>query len=65
VDIEKSTAAGGFSATAVGTLTMGAGDYEVSTTAALGSVNSGNKLRFNVTALGTAQAWTITVEMGV
>ena len=65
VTIEKSTVAGAFVATSVGTLTMGAGNYEVSATAGLGAVNSGDKLRFNPTVLGTAEAWTITVEMGV
>jgi hypothetical protein len=64
VDVEKSTAAGAFSATAIGSLSMGAGAYEVSSTAALGTVDSGDKLRFNVTVQDTATAWTITVEMG-
>jgi hypothetical protein len=63
VVVEKSTASGAFSATTVGTLTMGSGNYEVSTTAALGTVNSGDKIRFNVTTLATAQSWTILVEI--
>lgn len=63
VTIEKSTATGAFSATSVGSVTMGGGNYEVSSTSSLGTVASGNKLRFNPTALGTAANWTISVEM--
>jgi hypothetical protein len=63
VVIEKSTASGAFSAATVGTLTMGSGNYEVSNTTSLGTVASGDKIRFNVTTLATAQAWTITVEI--
>jgi hypothetical protein len=32
-------------------------------TAALGTVTSGSKLRFNALALGSAQNWTVTVEL--
>lgn len=64
ITIEKSTVAGAFSASSVGTLTMGSGDYEVSSTAALGTAASGDKLRFNVTTLATALNWTVEVEMG-
>lgn len=63
VTIEKSTVAGAFSATSVGSVTMGGGAYEVASTASLGSVNSGDKLRFNPTVLGTATNWTIEVEL--
>jgi hypothetical protein len=65
VVIEKSTAAGAFSATTVGTLTMGSGDYEVANTTSLGTVASGNKLRFNVTTLDSATFWTIMVEISL
>jgi hypothetical protein len=64
VDIEKSTIAGAFAPTAIGSLVMGAGAYEVTSTIILGTVDSGDKLRFNVTVQDTATAWTITVEMG-
>lgn len=63
VVVEKSTVTGAFTASTVGTLTMGSNNYEVSITSALGTVNSGDKIRFNVTTLATAQAWTITVEI--
>lgn len=62
--IEKSTASTAFSASTVGTLTMGSGDYEVAATSSLGTVASGNKLRFNVTTLATATGWAIGVELG-
>lgn len=62
--VEKSTATGVFSAATVGTLTMGSGNSEVAVTASLGTVASGNKLRFNVTTLGSATGWSIGVEMG-
>lgn len=63
LDIEKSSIAGAFSATTVGTVTMGVGNYEVSQTGgfASGTVVSGDKLRFNVSALGSATGWTITI----
>ena len=63
VEIEKSTGTGIFSAASVGSVTLGVGDYEASETAGLGTVQSGDKLRFNVLALGTAQNWTVSVEM--
>jgi hypothetical protein len=62
--IEKSTAAGAFSASTVGTLTMGSGNSEVAVTASLGTVASGNKIRFNVSTLATATGWSIGVEIG-
>jgi hypothetical protein len=64
VTIEMSTATGLFAATLVGTLTMGGGAFEVVVTAALGTLVSGTKIRFNVTALGTATGWAIGVELG-
>jgi hypothetical protein len=64
VTIEKSTATGAFSATTMGSVTMGSGNYEVSATGGFSSstVASGNKLRMNPTALGTATGWTVTCE---
>ena len=64
VNIEKSSDTGGFSATTVGTLTLASGSYETSNSSSLGTINSGDKIRFNVTTLGTAQNWTITTELG-
>jgi hypothetical protein len=63
VTVEKSTAATAFSAASVGSVALGAGAYEGSTTAGLGTVASGNKLRFTVDALGTAQNWTVLVDL--
>jgi hypothetical protein len=63
ITIEKSTIAGIFTPTGIGTLTLSGGGYEGNQTAGLGSVNSGDKIRFNVGDLGTATGWTITVEM--
>jgi hypothetical protein len=62
--VEKSTVVGIFTASTIGTATMGAGDYECSVTAALGTVASGNKLRLYVDTLATAQYWTVEVELG-
>lgn len=63
VTIEKSTATGAFSATTMGSVTMGSGNYEVSATSGFSSstIASGDKLRFNATTLGTATGWTVTV----
>jgi hypothetical protein len=64
VTIEKSTASGAFSAATMGSVTMGSGNYEVSATSGFTSstIASGNKLRMNPTALGTATGWTVTCE---
>jgi hypothetical protein len=62
--VEKSTVAGAFAAATVGDVTLGVGAYEASVTAALGTVASGNKLRMNALVLGTAQYWTLEVELG-
>jgi hypothetical protein len=62
--IENSTASTAFSvASTPGTVTFSSGAYEASATGLSGppTVASGNKLRFNVTTLGTATGWTITV----
>jgi len=65
ITVEKSTGTGAFSATTVGTVTLGSGAYEGSTTTSLGTVTSGNKLRFNVGTLATAFNWTIIVELAL
>lgn len=63
VTVEKYSGTGTFSATTVGTVTLGSGAHEASNTASLGTVTSGDKLRYNVGTLGTAQFWTVTVEI--
>jgi hypothetical protein len=63
VVIEKYTGTGVFSATTVGTISMGSGAYEAAVTSALGTVASGDKVRFNVTTLATAASWTVEVEL--
>jgi hypothetical protein len=62
--LQKSTVAGAFTPSDLGTVTLGSGANEGSVTSALGSVVSGDKLRFSVGTLGTATGWTITVELG-
>ena len=59
--LQKSTDAGAFSATDMDTVTMGSGDSEVATTSGFdnASAASGNKLRVEVTDLGTAEGWSI------
>jgi hypothetical protein len=64
ITVEKSTGTGVFSATSVGTVTLGSGAFEGAVTASLGTVASGNKLRFNVGTLGTALNWSISVTLG-
>ncbi len=62
--VQKSTAGNAaFSATDVDALTMGSGEYQVSTTSSFDSstVASGDLLRVNVTTLGTATGWTVVV----
>jgi hypothetical protein len=63
ITIEASSAATAFVATTVGSVTLGTGDYEGITIAGLPTVTVGDKLRFNVIDLGTAQNWTIEVEL--
>lgn len=63
VVIQKSTSSGPFVAEAIGTVTLPAGSYESSTITALGTTDSGNKLRFYVDTLGTAQNWTVQVDI--
>ncbi len=64
ITVEKSTASTAFSSASVGTVTLGSGAYEGNNTSSLGTVASGNKLRFNVGTLGTATGWTIEVLLG-
>jgi hypothetical protein len=65
ITVEKSTGSGAFSAVTVGTVTLGSGAYEGSTTASLGTLASGDKLRFSVGTLGTALNWTVIVEISL
>lgn len=62
--IEKSEGVGSFTATSLGTVTLSMNAYEGSLVPASGTVNSGDKLRFYVLDPGTAQNWTIAVELG-
>jgi hypothetical protein len=64
VRFQKSTDAGAFNPATIGDVTLGSGDSQGSTTSALGTVASGNKIRFDVLALGTAEYWTATIELG-
>jgi hypothetical protein len=65
VRFEKSSGTGAFSAATIGTVTIGSGAYEgVTTSPSLGTVTSGDKIRFNVLALGTATGWTVIAEIG-
>lgn len=64
VTVQKYTGTGSFSPTTVGTVTLGSGAYEGAVTSALGTVDSGDKIRFNVDTLATAETWTIEVEIG-
>lgn len=63
VTIEKSTGSGIFTPFTVGTVTLSSGAYQGSVTASLGTINSGDKLRFNVITLATALNWTVIVEI--
>ena len=63
--IEKSEGNGVFTAISLGTVTLDANAYEGTHIPASGSVASGDKLRFNVLSLGTAQNWTVAVELGI
>lgn len=64
ITVERSTAAGAFSAATIGTVTLGSGAFEGSITSGFtnNSAASGNKIRFNVGVLGTALDWMIEVE---
>lgn len=63
ITLEKYTGTSAFSPTTVGTVTLGSGAYDAAVTSSLGTVASGDKLRFNVGTLGTALNWTIAVEL--
>jgi hypothetical protein len=62
LNIEKSSATGSFSSSFLNFVTLNSGSYENSVTGS-GSITSGDKLRFNVTQLGTAQNWTVITEL--
>lgn len=64
IQIEKSTGTGVFSGSNVGSaITLDLNEYEESQTGISATVASGDKLRFNVSALGDSSDWTITVEL--
>jgi hypothetical protein len=61
--VELSTVVGNFSPTTVGTVTLTSGANEGQVTSGLGTIASGSKLRFNALVLGTAQNWTVQVDI--
>ena len=63
INIEKSTVTGPFSAITIGTVNLMSGSYEGATTGSLGSVTSGDKIRFNILTLGTATNETMITEI--
>jgi hypothetical protein len=63
VNIEKSSGPGIFSATIVGSITLPAAAYEATSGSTPFTVVSGDKVRFNVATLGTAQNWTIITDI--
>jgi hypothetical protein len=63
VKIEKSSTIGAFVAdTTLGTLNLNSSSYQTFT-GSLANVVSGDKLRFNINTIGTAEYWTITTEI--
>ena len=62
ITIEKSLTGGIFTAVSLGTVQLSGSLYETYT-GSVGTVISGNKMRFYVNELGTSQNWTITVEV--
>ena len=62
--IEKSTGTGGFSATTVGTVAVATGAYE-GYSFPTATVLSGDKMRFNVTDLGSTQNWFLSTDISV
>jgi hypothetical protein len=62
--VEYYNGTGAFTATAaVGSVTLGSGSSEGAQTSAFttGTLSSGNKIRFNAIALGTAALWTVAI----
>lgn len=66
VTFEVSTIAGAFSAATIGSVTLGSGAYEGSNTSmfTIPTVVSGNKIRLNFTALGTAVNFSCEILLG-
>lgn len=65
ITIEKSTSAGSFSAATVTSIYITTGSNEGAATGSLGTINSGDKLRFNIITTGSiSQNWTVNVELG-
>jgi hypothetical protein len=63
VQLQKSTSAGVFSPADLVTVTLGSNAYEGYAAGIFGTATSGDKLRMNVLELGTAQNWTVTVQL--
>lgn len=62
VTFEKSSVTSSFSASSVSSLTMPTFSYEIFTGSSE-TINSGEKLRFNVNYLGNTEKWTLTAEI--
>jgi hypothetical protein len=63
IAIEKSNGNGIFSATEIGRILLPSTSYETFTGSISSTIASGEKIRFNVIELGTAQNWTLLVEI--
>lgn len=65
VRFEKSSSTGAFSASTIGTVTLGSGQYEGSITSSFSNstVQSGDKVRLNFLDLGSANYFTCTIEI--
>lgn len=63
INIEKSSVVGAFSASLIGSVSLPSSSYENYATGTFTTTVSGDKLRFNVTTLGTAQNWTVIAEL--
>jgi hypothetical protein len=63
--VEKYTGTSTFAATTVGSVTLGSGAYEGNQTSSFttATLNSGDKVRVNAAALGTAAGWTVLLEL--
>lgn len=60
--IQKSIGSGLFSPIYIGSILLNSGQYETST-GSLETINSGDKIRFNVNQLGSSTNWTVTAEI--
>lgn len=63
VAIEKSAGNGVFNGTQITVLSLGSNTYETSNAGILGTVSSGDKMRMNVLDAGSAQNWSVSVQL--